>query len=176
MLVSFLTSCKKDYQFDQETSVGQYATLIEVKEAMMHQLLLIARKSPEFRNSVESESLKQVRGDYNVSLDRLIEIDKHSSIIPLEHKAVLYSLTKQMKQFRNDEMPIIFVPIMENRDPKYKMAIFQNTAEDKYKPADKITIVDQDGDVSPFKKGSQVVNSIKTKSSSEGKEDYLKDV
>lgn len=170
LFVSVLTSCKKDYHINQDPTVVQYATLIEVKEAMMHQLLVIARKSPEFRNSVEEESLKQVRGDYNVSLDRLIDIDKHSSIIPTEQKAVFYSLTKQMKQFRKGEMPIIFVPIMENRDPKYKLTFLTNMTIEKSTRNDKITIVDQDGDVSPFKKEPQVINAVTNKSSSEGKE------
>lgn len=170
LLVISSASCKKENHRTEELIVNQYATLIEVKQAMMQHLLIVARKSPEFRKLVENECLKQVRGDYNVSLDRLIELDKLSSVIPQEDKAVFYSLTKQMKQFRNGEMPIVFVPIMENRDPKYITKLSRSMTIEKYKPSEKITIVDQDGEVSPFKLQKEDNPAIQAKTTSEGKD------
>lgn len=117
MLFLLLSSCKKETASADETTSSRLTTLPEVKAALMKEILLIAKDNPEFRKAVESECLKQVRGDYNVALDRILEMDKANSIIPQVQKLFFTSLVNQMKEFRPGEMPIIFVPVMESRDP-----------------------------------------------------------
>lgn len=115
-----LSSCKKETLSTDELTTSRLNTLPEVKAALMKEILIIAKNNSEFRKTVESECLKQVRGDYNVALDKLLEIDKVNPIIPQIQKKTFTSLVNQMKQFRQGEMPIIFVPVMENRDPSIK--------------------------------------------------------
>lgn len=83
----------------------------------MEEIIKIAKTSSEFKKTVEQECLRQVRGDYNVALDRLLEIDKQHSIIPTGNKEHFIDLVNSMKIYGEGRMPIIFVPVMESRDP-----------------------------------------------------------
>ena len=157
MLFLLLSSCKKETASADETTSTRLTTLPDVKAALMKEILIIAKDNPEFRKAVESECLKQVRGDYNVSFDRLLEIDAQRSIIPVSEKLVFKSLVSSMKAFRPGEMPIIFVPVMESRDPKnispgmtkFTRSVARTASHAPANPNNTIIMVDQDNQVLP---------------------------
>ena len=96
LLLLLFSSCKKDAKLQEENSVKRLNTLVEVKSALMKTAILMAKTSPEFKKAVETECLRQVRGDYNVALDRLIELVRIASILPVGDKALFVSLVNQM--------------------------------------------------------------------------------
>ena len=157
-------------------SSTRFKTLVEVKAELMKKIIIIAKRSPEFKKSVEDECLKQVRGDYNVALDRILEIDRQSSFIPTGEKAAFTFLVNQMKEFRPGEMPILFVPVMESRDPKLRSRLSisesgeattisakQTRSSNPVNPNNYITMVDQDNQVGRFSDGSETADSQQKK-------------
>lgn len=135
--------------------------MVEVKEVLMAKTISIAKSNPEFKQAVEAECLKQVRGDYNVAFDRLIEIDQATPILPAKERDAIISLVKQMKDFKPGRMPIIFVPVMETRDPRYKNE-YATKRESSERPSaalpanpnNYIIAVDQENDVKKGKKSN----------------------
>ena len=103
---------------------------------------------------MEDECLKQVRDDYNVALEKIIQIDQQTPILPVSEKSIFISLIKLMKDLRPNEMPIIFVPVMESRDPK-ELSKSSNKNDKKNfmdsnntnNPNNYITMFDQDDEV-----------------------------
>jgi len=148
LLFILASSCKKSGSGEIE-SEKKYTSLVEVKKALMENVIFMANTIPAFKKTVEDECLKQVRGDYNVSLDKIIEIDKRSPILPASRRNAFVSLVNQMKEFRPNELPILFVPVMESRDPKEQKGYDPTKAAvtTVSYPQKPITMVDQDNEV-----------------------------
>lgn len=163
LLFLLFSSCKKEVGTTDADTPIRLNTLPEVKMNLMKRIISIAKKSPEFKTAVENESLKQVRGDYNVALDRLLEIDRQTPVIPAGEKNAFVSLVNQMKEFRPGKMPILFVPVMESRDPKLRHNINvtagsaesniitskQGLAQNSVNPNNYIIMVDQENQIKP---------------------------
>jgi len=162
LLLVLFSSCKKSDQASPN-QITQYASLPEVKQALMEKIIAIAKSNPQFKKTIEDECLKQVRGDYNVALERIIEIDHQTPILPAKEKNLFASLVKQMKDFRPNEMPIIFVPVMESRDPHINKNNLSSSMSNPdslisdlpHKPINYIIMVDQDNQVFPKTKESK---------------------
>ena len=154
LLLLFLgSSCKKNSIRNQDSEI-KYSTLPEVKKVLMEKIIYMAKNNPQFKKTVENECLKQVRGDYNVALEKIIEIDQQNPILSETERNIFISLVQQMKDFRPHEMPIIFVPVMENRDPNDINSNNSKNSEKKISISSNshnyITMVDQDNEVGTF--------------------------
>ena len=162
LLFLLFSSCKKQVESTNPEISYRVNTLSEVKVNLMTRIIAIAKNSPEFKTAVENECLKQVRGDYNGALERLLEIDRQTSIIPAREKNAFVSLVNQMKEFRPGKMPILFVPVMEKRDSKLRHNINatdgsaesaiitakQASVQNPVNPNNYITMVDQENRIS----------------------------
>jgi len=120
----------------------------------MEKIIFIAKNNPVFKKAMEDECLKQVRDDYNVALEKIIQIDQQTPILPVSEKSIFISLVKLMKDVRPNEMPIIFVPVMESRDPKELSKSSNKNDKNNFidshntnNPNNYITMVDQDDEV-----------------------------
>ena len=61
----------------------KYDTLAEVKKVIMEKIIFIAKNNPVFKKAMEDECLKQVTDDYNVALEKIIQIDRQTPILPV---------------------------------------------------------------------------------------------
>jgi len=120
----------------------------------MEKIIFIAKNNLLFKKAMEDECLKQVRDDYNVALEKIIQIDQQTPILPVSEKSIFISLVKLMKDVRPNEMPIIFVPVMESRDPKELSKSSNKNDKNNFidshntnNPNNYITMVDQDDEV-----------------------------
>lgn len=154
ILIVFFLSCKKssdtdnsytgNSQIDKVSIEKQYTDLTSVKKAIMANILNSVQANSVFKTIVENECLKQKTGDYTVALDRLIELNAQNSFIPIGSANELISLVKQMKKFRPNEIPNLYVPVMEKRDLKEKSNKGQETGSQGNA---RITMVDQDNEI-----------------------------
>lgn len=49
----------------------------------MEKIIFIAKNNPVFKKAMEDECLKQVTDDYNVALEKIIQIDRQTPILPV---------------------------------------------------------------------------------------------
>ena len=155
LLFSFIgVSCKKYSNPESLETEKKYASLVEVKKVLMEKIIYAAKTIPEFKKTVENECLKQADGDYDVTLEKIIQIDRQTPILPSSSRNSIISLVQQMKDFRPIETPILFVPVMESRDPKEKVKaqnnVIKTNTTNVNNPQNYITIVDQDNEIGKF--------------------------
>lgn len=160
LLFIFVSSCKKSNTSQPTLEQKKYESLVEVKKILMKKIISLVKENPKFKKAVEDECLKQVRGDYNVSFDKILEINSHTPILPVSENASFASLVQQMKDFKPGRMPILFVPVMETRDPKEKNDSASKASmivkNDPNNPKNYITMVDQDNEVGKKSENSQI--------------------
>jgi hypothetical protein len=117
ILIWTFLSCKKAVNDPSLDVRNKGLELKAAKEKLIIALSEITSVSKEFKSLVEKECLKQENGDYQVRLEKLIQIDDNLGIVPQKYKASLRSIYHQMKSIDPVRVPIIFVPVMEKRDP-----------------------------------------------------------
>lgn len=112
--ITFLGACKKNSDFQYENS---NLNANEIENQLGKELVIAVNEVPEFKRVIEEECLKQVRGDYNVGIDRILEIGIQKQLVPQNHAKKIDELSKQMVRLKPGRLPIIFVPVVEIFDP-----------------------------------------------------------
>ena len=84
--------CKKNSAIQNPEIEKKYYTLAEVKKVIMKKIIFIAKNNPMFKKAMEDECLKQVTDDYNVALEKIIQIDQQIPILPVSEKSIFISL------------------------------------------------------------------------------------
>lgn len=116
---------------------------------MGKELVKVANQNPEFKRVVEEECLKQVKGDYNVGVDKILQISEQKQLLSVDDKNNMKELLKQMVTLKPGRLPLIFVPVVEIYDPQadiYKGITFSSRYESTNKHSN-ITVVSQDAQV-----------------------------
>ncbi|MBX9733026.1 MAG: hypothetical protein K2X37_03110 [Chitinophagaceae bacterium] len=116
LITLFLFSCKKETEY-LVIPEKRFTELKEVNKEVITSLSEIVKVSPEFKSLVETECLKQEHGDYEVRMEKLLEIDNVKQVIPSNFRNHFRFLVSELKRLKPDGIPVIFVPVMEKRDP-----------------------------------------------------------
>lgn len=166
LLLLIVIGCRKSSQEFIDAEI-QYTTLVEVKKALMENVIAWAKANPQFKKTVEEECLKQANGDYEVTIDKLLEINSTNHFLGADETKTLAALNNQMKKFRPSETPIIFVPVMETRDPKeagnQQKYTYRKPGEVGYfknNPNNYIVAVDRDNEIFLHKSTSTTASSL----------------
>ncbi|MBY0347137.1 MAG: hypothetical protein K2W79_02670 [Hydrotalea flava] len=87
---------------------------------MAKEIISLARGNKEFRYEIYGECLKQVRGDYNVSIDKVLQLAKSKNIFSANQLKEAEKTFSEMLKLQPGRMPIIFIPSMETFENKLR--------------------------------------------------------
>jgi hypothetical protein len=122
-----LMSCEK-----QEVGIVKDATeeISVLREKTLSEVMVLG-KSPEFRQFILKECLKQKHGDYNVYLSDVIASYRGKSGYEKSISA-LEKLVEKTKKMTNGREPLIFYPRAETIEDNRKKSISSKKVEDEF--------------------------------------------
>jgi hypothetical protein len=115
------------------------------------ELVAVANKNPAFRRAIEEECLKQERSDYNVAIDKVLQISLQKQLVSQDYASRIDELVKRMVTLKPGRLPIVFVPVVENFDTDadiYKGTSLTSKYDNTGNTDVNITVVSRDAEVS----------------------------